>query len=333
MRITLCQGATRSPNRVAGCAAVGLSASLHGVPLVVVAHGVRWRLESKLPGVSRALQVLQAAAPERPVVFADGTDTVFVRSARSDVDGALLQQVSRSSGRVVFSAECGSWPRCYCANYTGHALHHACLAKGHRTCFPNSGAYIGSSSALLRLLPELVRAQAPGFGNKAEEGDDQAAVHFALLGTVARGMDLAMDEESDLFLNMNACKGSGRLKKYHGLTERCHFGPYEPMKTLTRSYGAPGQLTIGQRVSGKTHSPLLVHANGNHDRLDRTFFGRPGAGGELRLSREAARNLTALWRGALLPQPNAQLLHPVLLIDSARGGPCRIATLDELLRS
>ena len=323
---------------------LGLSASLHGVPLVIAGRGMRWQLETKLDGVSRALQLLQATAPERPVLFADGTDTVMARAAVADTHGATLRQLARSSRRVLLSAECNSWPRCYTSNYSGHAAHAACRANRHPTCFPNSGAYLGSSTAMLRLLPELVRASAPGFGGIGEAGDDQAAVHHAFLGRVASDLELEIDSHSKLLLNLGACKGSGRPRAFLGSTQLCHYGAYDPLKQLERSKEPPAlggtaaalpALRVND-VSAGVQQPLLVHANGIHDRMARAWFGRlQGTGASLvpTLSPAQARNLTELWRAALLPDPDRQLQHPILLIDSAQGGVCNVTTLGSLLDS
>ena len=70
-------------------------------------------LQAKLPAVSRALQLLQAAVPRYPVVFADGTDTVVAHAPEDPAHAALLLQAAESSHQVLFSSECHSWPRCY----------------------------------------------------------------------------------------------------------------------------------------------------------------------------------------------------------------------------
>ena len=58
---------------------LGSSAALHGVPLVVIGHGMRWEgVGQKLVGARRAAQLLDAIAPRSAVAFADGSDTAVV---------------------------------------------------------------------------------------------------------------------------------------------------------------------------------------------------------------------------------------------------------------
>lgn len=318
---------------------LGLSASLHGFPLVVVGRGMRWALQAKLPAVGRALQLLNAASPQQPVIFADGTDTVLARSAASS--DSLLRHASSSRRRVIFSAECNSWPRCYLHNYSHHSEHMRCRAAGHPTCFPNSGAYLGSSAALLELMPELVRAAAPGFGVRGESGDDQAAVHYAYLQRVATTLSLSIDAQSDVFLNLGACKGTGRPRPFLEGTELCHHGAYEPLRRLTRSPTGSFAVWDGGGAEGgrgaagaSAHRPLLLHANGIHERMVRVWFGRklsPDAPPTLTTAQ--SRNLSALWRETLLPSPTKQLAYPVLMVDSAAGGVCNMTTLGRVLET
>lgn len=334
---------------------LGLSSSLHRLPLVVIGKGMRWALEvggargasvpartrhapyrervcraraqAKLPAVTRGLQLLQAAAPRQPVVFADGTDTVIAHAPNRPVHLELLTRAAMSSRLVLFSAECQSWPRCYKRNYTAHVGHRTCRATGSRTCFPNSGAYLASSKALLKLLPALVHATADGFGARAESGDDQAAVHHANLGHVAQSLEVTIDQTSAFFLSLGACKGDGRPRTFLDDFELCHYGGYNPLERLGRRAGAAPHMS--DAVAGAQH-PVLMHANGLHERMHKAWFGSPERNFS-DFSRRRARNLTALWWEALVPDAAAQLAHPVLLVDSAEGGLCRVVPLRDVV--
>jgi len=86
---------------------------------------------------------------------------------------------------------------------------------------------------------------------------------------------------------------------------------------------------MSDAVAGAQH-PVLMHANGLHERMHKAWFGSPERNFS-DFSRRRARNLTALWWEALVPDAAAQLAHPVLLVDSAEGGLCRVVPLRDVV--
>jgi hypothetical protein len=130
---------------------LGLSAALHGVPLVVGGLGGKsWAQfgqsnPERVLGYLRMFEVLQAMQlpATTPVAVVDSGDTVIVR-------GGLAQPVPPG---VTASAECTSYPKCYSSLYEQLLGddHRACLAA-RRPCFVNAGAIAASSiDAMLRL--------------------------------------------------------------------------------------------------------------------------------------------------------------------------------------
>ena len=135
---------------------LGISAALHGLPLVIGGMGgERWGLfgqsnPGRVHGSRRMFEVLHALRlpPAHPVMFVDSGDVVIVRRE-------LAEPVPRG---VVVSAECTSYPKCYGELYAAHVPTHAdCLARGLK-CYANSGGYVASDSgAMLRLLTHQAR--------------------------------------------------------------------------------------------------------------------------------------------------------------------------------
>lgn len=148
---------------------LGSSAALHGVPLVVIGHGLRWEgVGQKMVGARRAAQMLDAIAPRSAVVFADGSDTAVVNpvvmttapadaaatasgtstaggirtaaaAATSVVGGGAAAPLRRIASAdapplLLFSGECSSWPVCYRDAY--RAANHT--AWGACTCVPGA---------------------------------------------------------------------------------------------------------------------------------------------------------------------------------------------------
>jgi uncharacterized membrane protein YgcG len=164
------------------------SAALHGVPLVLAGLGRRgWQWYQggggKLKGTARALQLLHALAPDSPIVFADGGDTV-IANPWSD---AAAERV-RQSADILTGGECNSWPLCYNASYLRDAHYRTCIAE-HPTCYPNSGTYLGHAAALHAFVSGLRGTMdglnARGYAGRlvAEKGDDQAALHHLYLSS------------------------------------------------------------------------------------------------------------------------------------------------------
>ena len=165
------------------------SAALHGSPLVLVGLGRRgWHWYSggggKLPGVARALQLIKLLAPPKvPVVFADASDTIVANKWTSAQAASMLTSRTSGYGSVLTGGECNSWPLCYNTSYLNDHAFGLCRQKGHATCFPNSGTYLGLASDLSAFVDGLrdtvSRLNARGYQGRlaAEKGDDQAALH------------------------------------------------------------------------------------------------------------------------------------------------------------
>lgn len=330
---------------------LGLSAAQHGVPLVLVGHGRRWGgVAVKLPAARRAVQLLHAGSPDTPIVFADGTDTFVTNPLTAELAGRL--RAASSAGSVLVQAECNSWPRCYANEYAQHAAFSSCRARHSSTCFPNSGAFAGRSETLLRFLAALERMAAAGEG--PEHLDDQAALHRLYLRS-SDGIEVHVDELSDVFLGLHACKGSGakRTFRVRGASfSMCHAGPYDPFSHVlpngsrlshrrSRHPNAPAASEAAGDQRGRLHAPLLAHAHGVHDRILRALWGAPGVYGRpLPPELRSPPSRSAQWRATY---DSATLLdHQVLLIDSAsaadggradgdaRGDLCRLTSLREL---
>ena len=141
---------------------LGLSAAKSGLPIVIAGLGrnfpshFSWWLgyAKKFPGSVRAAQLIRALAPRAPVIWVDSTDTVLVNPIVGSAARAI-QEVVGSAGdgcsRVLVGAECWSWPRCYSSDYGRDPEHHRCLASSH-SCYPNAGAYLGTSEAMYDFL-------------------------------------------------------------------------------------------------------------------------------------------------------------------------------------
>lgn len=322
---------------------LAVSAALHGLPFVLVGQGgPSWRWYEgggwKMPGVYRALQLLDAAAPEAAVVFADGGDTV-VANAPSAAAGRIAEVVRDARdarARVLVSAECNSWPHCYADAYREKSARwRACVERSPGgTCFPNTGLYLGSSASLARFVGALLHTMGTAMASQplAERFDDQAAFHHLYLaGRPAWGnVSLRLDEASSLFLSMYRCDAfAGGAKRsplaFKGRAfEFCHERTNEPRLHVAVEPDA-SRLTYahanGSRADAPS-APLMLHANGKH--------------GALTVPQLAP--LMARLRGHLETQAAALRRYPVLLVDSSRGGAgasaaggaCRLSTLGEL---
>jgi hypothetical protein len=256
---------------------LGASAAMHHSPLVLAGIGHRgWSWWSggggKLPGTARALQLVRALAPEAPVVFADGGDTVVAN--RWTQAQALATLEAATGGRqpaagVLTAGECNSWPLCYNETYRAVRKFRACLERGHATCYPNSGAYLGTASDLLGFVHALRgtvgRMDVRGYKGRlqAEKGDDQSALHHLYLAT--HGQDtlrsdhdqypsdaaapaapaaaapgvlprVHIDGSSRFFLSLFACSGRRQFhRRGNGPFEYCHEEPFDAIPDLTAS--------------------------------------------------------------------------------------------------
>lgn len=184
---------------------LGLSAALHKMPLVIAGYGMQWdgAVKIKIPAAMRAIQALYAFRPQTTILFADGSDTAIC-NAPSKAMAALSQIVPmpRRNTTVLFSGECGSWPKCYRKEYEKVNAHRVCRSVSH-ACYPNSGAYLGTPVALMRMLPRLKQLLITGQG--VELNDDQAAANRLLLST-SDELNPIVDYHSDVFLSLYGCK-------------------------------------------------------------------------------------------------------------------------------
>lgn len=170
---------------------LGLSAALHGVPLVVAGFGHPWNVNdtlAKVVGTLNAVTALHEGVGGTPtIVFADATDTVLLNSPSAWLESQEVQPSGSSD--VLVSGECASYPTCYASLYDRHAPVHvqACASRRRaglsRACFVNSGSYLGKSSSLLQWLRAVVRAARQTAG--VEAMDDQAAIHRHFLRSPA----------------------------------------------------------------------------------------------------------------------------------------------------
>ena len=328
---------------------LGTSAASHGAPLVLAGLGRRgWQWWNggggKLPGTARALQILQALAPNAPIVFADSGDTMVANHYSQEQARSRLLD----SSSVLTGAECNSWPLCYNQSYMRDQRFRRCL-KAHATCYPNSGTYLGHAAPLLAFVRGLQRTMAQldarGYNGSlaAEKGDDQAALHHLYLesrglrstaGTGRSGgvaADLApmplarlrIDSANAFFLSLFACS-SNRFYRMRGSGpfEYCHEKPFDAMPRV-QSVGNGSGLHVRPEAaetsatSAGEHAnalrPFVLHANGKHYRL-----------------RERA--LAPVLRRLRATPASALDGVSVLLIDSVAKGTCGVASLGSILR-
>eukprot|EP00326_Haptolina_ericina_P027091 CAMPEP_0181178034 /NCGR_PEP_ID=MMETSP1096-20121128/5500_1 /TAXON_ID=156174 ORGANISM="Chrysochromulina ericina, Strain CCMP281" /NCGR_SAMPLE_ID=MMETSP1096 /ASSEMBLY_ACC=CAM_ASM_000453 /LENGTH=276 /DNA_ID=CAMNT_0023266267 /DNA_START=79 /DNA_END=905 /DNA_ORIENTATION=+ len=194
---------------------LGLSAALHGMPLILVGHGQPWvGLHQKFFGTKRATTLLEAHADlsRLPLLFADAWDAMLLNPP--DAPGPL-NDLSHGPPRVILSSECNSFPECYHSALAREPAMAACQADPARTCYINSGAYGASSAMVASSLLSAVIRQLSDTSHlyEAERFHDQAAmVHLYLrrLEASAAGTlrsNLTIDSFSELFLSLYACSG------------------------------------------------------------------------------------------------------------------------------
>ena len=290
---------------------LGVSAALHGLPLVVVGLGqLSWKASqatgagtaaayltpkiAAFPLIQRALRVLHLVAPKAHVLVLDGLDTVVANAP---------SPLALAPDTVLVSGECNSWPKCYYGRYLARDASHAqCVRSG--TCYANSGAYAGRPATLLRfvgaLQEELAAIDHNLSSSPAERGNDQAALHRLYAG--ARNdagqppLHIRVDSRSELSLNLYECNGP-LYHRYFPDIEECHAVNYDPLKAMAAVRGGIG---VGDS------RPLIVHANGNHARM------------------MWSPKLTPVLR-PLVRRTGALLAHPVLLVDETGASASTLA--------
>jgi hypothetical protein len=95
---------------------LGASASLFGIPLVVIGLGKPWggmskAVIKKFYAVRRAAQLLRRLVPSAAILVCDAWDVMVINGVTPAVL-PLLGQLGRGE-RMLVSGECNSWPRCY----------------------------------------------------------------------------------------------------------------------------------------------------------------------------------------------------------------------------
>lgn len=304
---------------------LGLSAALHGVPLVIAGHGMRWdgTTGQKIPASRRVAQILHSLHPRATVIYADGSDTAINDSPQRirPLLPRLWENVTHLNESILVSGECGSWPKCYKKQYEKVAAYRSCRAVSH-ACYPNTGAYLGKPLAIMRLLSELQKFAQLGDG--VEHGDDQAAANRLLLSNTPK-VDMVVDYQSEIFVSLYGCKHP-TIRTFYKNWTLCHDGSFDPLRRIQRK--VDNRLTFDTSKANNRSSrsqPFLLHANGIHDRLAKAYFG----------IHSSPANVGAKWRSLLLPSQEAvdrAFRHPVLMIDSAKLGVCSVTTLGKLIR-
>jgi hypothetical protein len=337
---------------------LGLSAALHGVPLVVSGLRSNWTgFTSKLFAAQQAIQLLHDASPgadDSRIVYADAADTLIVRPP-----GHARRVVEEGAGEAVLvSGECSMYPLCYRAEYErwGAAHLQQCAERRRNrlftACFPNSGTFEGKRLPLLRWISAVLRsAQSRTMG--AEASDDQAAIHHILLRNdeASREMLLPLttiDVAGDRFLTLFPCLGADAStpKRFDGGKESCHdegrrgHTPLEHVSFVGNVLSVHDRpLRDGQRDNSRGHGrkagrhPFLVHANGYHFLLDTMLrrwhedVRRPAFANGTQAG--AARTVSPSLGERLWPPPPSLLDHPVLLLEARKS--CSLSTLGAIL--
>jgi len=290
----------------------------------------------KIPAMRRAVQLLvDSTAPGASdvlLVFADAADTLVANDPRAGLLKATLRSLRlRADEDVLVSAECNSWPRCYTQDYerAAHTLVSRCIQDHQRgqfaACFPNSGVYAGTGTALLSWLAMVGSTAAVQSG--VEHDDDQAAVQRVLLAN--RRPQTVLDSSSSLFLSLYPCPFSTSAWNLSSSgdapcpqSRRGHL-PIEHVRGRGLNLTLYDGSVLRHGRLRRPRRPLLVHGNGLHWSLD------------VLLSQWEAQSNASVGGPGLKPQlwpPHATLLdHPVLLLDSRSRGVCNVSTLGELL--
>ena len=293
---------------------LGLSAALHGVPLVLVGLGRAWGGHAdKFYGALSAARLLAQMPRTRKaaVVFADAFDTMVVNPPA--LTGALRALSKAKESYTLLSSECNSWPHCYRPLYAQDGELSRCLPDPRRTCYINSGVYASSSSSeLATLLPLVIQGLNVSGMFPVERMYDQASLIRLFLRRKAAGLHgrLRIDSDSSLFLSLYRCNGQYDqvLSRRKGVS-RCAERLHEPLDALDFN-----GTSARYRAQGNFQAPLIVHSNGDQSMGQRL----------------QSRHFSSL-HAALRPAPAALLQYPVLLLDSKQFGRCGVTNLSELL--
>ncbi len=171
--------------------------------------------------------------------------------------------------------------------------------------------------------------------------------HLALL--LAPGVDA----QSRLFLTLYPCRGAAAARPFgqskdqgKALGTLCHYAEHDPLKGVSLNMNAAPRLFRRNPDGGPprrpfvrcrrspAHPPLsallhqpspssqVTHASGAHERMALAFLGAAIP--------PASRQWASAWQ-RVLPATRELRAHPVLLVDSARGGVCNVTTLDRVL--
>ena len=305
---------------------LGLSAAAKGVPLVLAGlgrPGFGWTDPAmKLPGARRGAQLLSTIMPAAPIIFTDGGDTMLINEPQLATRSMLLR--ARSESTVLISSVCSSWPICYNASYWADKESSNCRATWP-TCYPNSGMFMASGSAMYRYV-SMLEATTARLTHPAERLNDAAGMHHLYLNRTAEPeLTQEIDASSTFFLNIFPCTGPRYRLRAFGPHEYCHDVQYEPLNQVHLINGTDGVRGLTFRNAlGDVQQPLLLHANGLHSRLTGTSVGRPS----MLFKPLIDRYLPPLGR----PPRAALLARPVLLVDSALHGEpvCALTTMGDI---
>ena len=276
---------------------LGLSAAVNRVPMVLVGHGMQWGgLSIKLPGTLRASQLVNAVSPEAPILFADAADTLISNNMDDQVVARI--HAATSNAELTFGGECSSFPQCYTKLHKQSAWHQTCRARS-AVCYPNTGAYLlANASTAMRILPLMYRiTQAlPG---PIEKGEDQAAGHHLLATQADHNVTVQVDDAARLILNLFPCN-RGSKKMATGET-MCSYASHNPSSHVSVDGNAWTYASKPLNANGSSlMRPLLVHASGQHSRLE-----------IVRRERGGSRQY---WETLL--NDSVLLAYPILLVDA-----------------
>jgi hypothetical protein len=193
------------------------SSARFDIPLIVLGYGKRWKgFNDKTEAMAG---VVNALNQNQHIMFVDGTDVVFTN--RLDVVSRVF---SKSQSDMLFMTECNSWPRCLKTQYLEHGL---VCPNASKTCYLNSGIYLGTAAALHKVLTLL-----PSYWDI----DDQGASQQVLLHRKEMNLSISLDWHSEAFVSTHACF----KQKLHG--EKCGDAKYHPADHM-KLYG-DGTLAV-----------------------------------------------------------------------------------------
>jgi len=163
------------------------SAIRHGVELIILGWGIKWR------GLSQKLEAAHAYASALPsndvILFTDAFDVMFTNSP--DI---ILKEFESMDGDIIFAGECGCWP-------------HVTIDRG-RPCFEsypqsptpyrylNSGTWIGRAGRAAEMLAAVIKEAGKDFAN----ANDQKLVADMFM---EKRYGLRLDYHARLFQSMH----------------------------------------------------------------------------------------------------------------------------------